>query len=174
MRLTRPLHVLRTALVAVALIGAAGCSHYHLGKSGKPAFQTVYVAPVVNVAFAPQASALVATQVRNSFATDGRLALAAGPDAAEASIAIKLLSYSREVVAARRSDTGLARKFAVTLRAELTVTDRAGTVLVNVRPLQVTREIFTDSGQQQAEYENMQLLAEALGREVVHSVLDTW
>lgn len=174
MRPLRPLQLLRAALLACALAGFAGCSHYHLGKSAAPAFHTVYVAPVVNVAFAPQAAPLVATQVRNAFATDGRVALGTGPESAEVTLAVKLLTYSREVVAARRSDTGLARKFAVTLTAEFTVTDRAGTVLVDRRPLQVTREIFTDSGQQQAEYENMPLLAEALARELVHSVLDTW
>lgn len=172
----RRLAPIRTAVLAVlggTLFFAAGCANYHAGSPQAAPFHTVYVAPVVNESFAPQAAGLVATQVRAAFLTDGRVATA-DAGASEATVAVKLVSYSREVAAARRDDTGLARKFSVTLRAEVTVTDRAGKVLVNRRPVSATRDIFTDGGQQQAEYNNLQLLAEVLAQEVLHSVFDRW
>lgn len=167
----------RAALrVSAAVLGSllvAGCSHYHLGAPQAPAFRTAYVAPVANEAFAPQAAGLVATQVRAALLADGRVTTGA-PGESEVTVRVRLLSYTREVAAARRDDTGLARKFAITLRAEVTVTDRAGKNLLDRRPVQATRDVFTDGGQQPAEYQNMQLLAEALAQEVVHALFDRW
>lgn len=174
MRPLRSLPCVRAALAVAALFFAAGCSHYRLGQPANPAFRSLYVAPVVNQAFIPQATALVNTQVRQTLATDGRIELAADAAAGDVTLAITLLGYQREVVAARRSDTGLARKFAITLRAEITATNREGRKLLDRRSIVVTREIFTDSGQQQAEYENLPLLAEALAREIAHVLHDTW
>ncbi len=161
-------------LLALALAGAlAGCSHYHLGAPGRPLAQSIFVAPVVNASFAPQAGPLVTEAARLALARDGRTDLAAA-DSAEAKLEIRLVRFERDVLAARHDDTALARKFAAKLTAEITLTDRNGKILLDRRTITATRDVFVDSGLQPTEYQTMPLLAEALAVEIAHAVLDTW
>lgn len=166
----------RTALaLGAGLLLLAGCAHYQLGTGTKLSFSTLYVAPVRNASGLPQAQAIVSTQVRQAFINDGRVALAASPAAADATLEVDLISYSRQAAVSLRTDTGLARTFNVTLNARCTLRDnRTGRVLFANRPLSVTKEVFTDSGQLQAEYQNVPLLAQTLAQDVMHAVLDVW
>jgi hypothetical protein len=75
----------------------------------------------------------------------------------------------------RPGDTGLPRKLDVTLTAELTLRDnRSGTDRFTRRPVTVKRQLFTDSGQVQAEYQLLPLLAADLAEKARHAVLDVW
>jgi hypothetical protein len=162
-------------LLALGLGAVAGCSHYRLGHPGTPPARTVFLAPVEATALAPQTRPLVATQVAEALARDGRVRLAARADNAEAVLHIVLVDYGRRLTASLPQDTGLARKFALTLTADVTLIDPlTGNALVETLRIAATREAFTDSGQQLAEYQTMPLLAEALAREIVHRLLDTW
>ena len=165
----------RLPLAVAGLIGLAGCAHYQLGTKTRLAFTTLYVAPVENHALLPQARALVATEVREALVKDGRVALVASPEAADATLQVTLAGYNREVAAASSTDTGLARKFALHLRATCTLTDnRTRRPLFSNREIVVTKDAFTDSGQLQAEYQTLPLLASALADQVAHAVLDVW
>ncbi len=162
-------------LLALALLGSVtACSHYHLGAPGKPLAQTVFVAPAINASFAPQAAPLVTDAVRLALARDGRIQLAANEEAAEAHLQIRLLRFEREVLAARRDDTALARKFAAKLTAEITLTDHNGKILIDRRNIVATRDVFVDTGLQPTEYQTMPLIAEALATAIAHALLDTW
>jgi len=161
-------------LAAVVALGLGGCAHYHLGAPAAPGFGTVYVAPVANATFAPQAAALVTTQVREEFARDGRVQLAGDAPAADVRLTVRLVAYERDVAAVRHDDTGRARKYAVTLTAEVTLADRTGRPVIDHRSVRVARDVFLDSGQQPTEYQTMPLLAAALATEITHVVLDTW
>lgn len=162
-------------VLAVAFGPTVGCSHYRLGPPGTPPARHVFVAPIEAAALAPQARPLVATQVAEALARDGRVRLAARADNAEAVLHIVLVDYSRRLTASLPEDTGLARKFALTLAADVTLIDPlTGLPLVATQRIAAVREAFTDSGQQLAEYQTMPLLAEALAREIVHRLLDTW
>ena len=87
----------------------------------------------------------------------------------------RLVGYDREVAAASSADTGLARKFALSLRASCTLTDRrTGRRCFTNRQMKVTKDAFTDSGQLQSEYQALPLLAAALADRVAHTVLDVW
>jgi len=166
--------------LVLLLLGASivsGCSHYQLGTGAKSplAFHTLYVAPVANKSLLPQAQAIVSERVRDAFARDGRVALAAAGDAADATLEVTLTDYHREVAAARAGDTGLARKFNLILTASCTLRDhRAGKVLFENRTVSTSLEAFTDQGQLQAEYEAVPLLASALADKITHAALDTW
>lgn len=152
-----------------------GCSHYRLGTGAAPGFQTLYVEPVANRTLLPQSQPLVATRLRESFARDGRVQLANSAGGADATLVIVLNDYRREVAAVRQGDTGLARKFNVTLGATCTLRDnRSGKVIFENRPVSAVREVFTDSGQLQSEYQTLPLLADALAAKVVHAALDVW
>lgn len=162
-------------LLALTLLGTlSACSHYHLGTPAAPAFATIFVAPAVNASFAPQAGPLVTDRVRTALARDGRLTLAASPTDAGARLQIRLVRFERQVLAAQRDDTALARKFGATLTAEITLLDRSGKILLDRREVKASRDTFVDSGLQPTEYQTMPLLAEALATEIAHAVLDTW
>ncbi len=162
-------------LLSLGLLGVSACSHYQLGTKTKLAFATLYVAPVENRAMLPQAQAIVATEIRDALLKDGRVTLVTSPEAADATLRITLVGYEREVAVASSVDTGLARKFALSLRAACTLTDnRTGKPLFTHREIRVTKDAYTDSGQLQAEYQALPLLAGALAGKVAHTVLDVW
>jgi hypothetical protein len=158
----------------VALL-LAGCAHYQLGTGAAPAFRTLYVEPVANKTLLPQSQPLVSTRLRESFARDARVQITGSPNAADATLTVVINDYHREIAAAREGDTGLARKFNVTLGASCTLRDnRTGKLIFENRPVVAVREVFTDSGQLQAEFQTLPLLADALAVKVVHAALDVW
>ena len=158
-----------------SVLGLTSCAHYHLGTGATPKFRTLYVEPVANKTLLPQAQALLSTRIRESFLRDNRVALVNSPEAADATLAIVINDYHRDVAAVREDDTGLARKFNVTLGIACTLRDRrSGRTIFEGRPVSAQREIFTDSGQLQAEYQTLPLLAESLAGKVVHATLDVW
>ena len=181
------LRPLLASFLGAALFGfTPGCSHYQLGTGGKLAFTTLYVQPVTTQVLLPQAQAIIATQVRDAFLRDHRVTLVNSPEAADATLAIKITDYRREVATQRRDDTGLARKFAITLTVHCTLTDRrAGQPLFSRREIMARRDAYNDSGQSlpsgasvsgqlQSEYQALPLLADALAAKVAHAVLDVW
>jgi hypothetical protein len=164
-----------TGLLSLWLLGLAACSHYQLGTQTKLAFTTLYVAPVENAAMLPQVQMIVATEIRHALLQDGRVTLVNSPETADVTVHVTLTGYERQVVAASSADTGLTRKFALVLRASCTLTDnRTKHPLFANRALQVSKDAYTDSGQLQAEYQALPLLAGALGGKVAHTVLDVW
>lgn len=166
---------LRLLLAAALALLPAACAHYRLGPGGQPAFTTLYVAPVANRTMLPQSAALVGTQLRESFLRDARITLVNSPAAADATLDVTLVDYSRAVAAPRSDDTGLARKFQLSLLAECTLRDRrTGRVWFARRPVGATKEAYTDSGQLQSEYNTAPLLASSLADNIVHAVLDVW
>lgn len=166
--------MLRPLLLLACAFVLCGCSHYQLGTGSTLAFRTLAVEPVANRTQLPQAQALLSTRLREGFARDARITLA-DASAADAVLTVTITSYVREVAAAREDDTGLARKFNVTLGATCTLRNRlTGAVIFRDRPVQAVREVFTDSGQLQAEYQTLPLLVEALTQRIVHVTLDQW
>lgn len=169
---------LRLILGVACAVGAtllAGCAHYRLGTGSAPAFRTLFVEPVVNKTLLPQAEAVVSARIRESFLRDPRVTLAPSAAAADAVLVVVINDYHREVAAGRQDDTGLARKFNVTLGAACTLRDnRSGQSIFEGRQIVAVREVFTDSGQLQAEYQTLPVLAEVLAGKIAHAALDTW
>ena len=90
-------------------------------------------------------------------------------------LSVNLVSYSRTVAVSRPDDTGLARRFDVTLQARGTLMDnRTKQPYFSQRALDAKRGVFTDSGLVPSEYQALPLLAELIANEAVHAVLDTW
>jgi hypothetical protein len=159
-----------------AILGVTpACSHYHLGTEAKLNFRTVYLEPVTNRTHLPQAQAILSTQLRETFARDGRIELVNSASVADATLSVVIDDYHRDVAAVREGDTGLARKFNVVLGATCTLRDNRGAKsLFEHRPVTATREIFTDGGQLQAEFQVLPLLAETLAAKIAHAALDVW
>lgn len=174
-------------LLAVALVLCGGaffsaCSHYKLGSGGTLPFRTLYIAPVENAANIPQGAALFSAQLRETFVRDGRLRIVNSPDAAEATLTVTLERYTRNMTTSRGDDSGLARKFDLTVAAVCTLqATGSGKAYFEKRPVTSTRQIFAtpspdsrESDQLQAEYNTMPLLAASLASGVSHAVLDVW
>jgi hypothetical protein len=162
---------------AVVLLPAfvSSCANYQLGTGSKPVFRTLYIAPAANKTLLPQAQALLSSRIRETFARDGRVQLVNSAAEADATLALTIDSYRREIAAVREGDTGLARKFNLTLGATCTLRDnRAARPIFENRALSVVREAFTDGGQLQSEYQALPLLADALAAKVLHAALDVW
>jgi hypothetical protein len=160
----------------------AGCAHYQLGTEGKLSFHSLYLAPVENKSKLPQAVAIVSTQLREAFIHDGRVTLVDSAAEADATLEVSISNYGREATTARPDDTGLARKFNLSLSAVCTLRDnRSSTPLFDKRPIAVEQQIFAtatpqqaDSNQLQAEYQALPLLASSLAQKVAHTALDVW
>jgi hypothetical protein len=154
----------------------SGCANYRLGSGGQLSFRTLYIAPVVNESNVPQAVAIVSTQLREAFLHDSRVILVNSAEEADATLTVHLVKYRRESASSQTNDTGLTRKFDVTLHAEATLRDnRDNKLIFEDRKVQASRQVFTDSGQQlQAEYQNIPLLAESLAKNVRGAALDIW
>jgi Lipopolysaccharide-assembly len=167
--------VVSLAVFAALAVSSPGCANYRLGTGVSSAFRTLYIEPVANQTLLPQSQALLSTHLRESFARDGRITLVNTSEAADATLSVLINDYHRDVAAGRADDTGLARKFDVTLGASCTLRDRrTGHAIFSGRPVQVRREVFTDSGQLQAEFQTLPLLTDALARKVVSAALDVW
>ena len=175
LRLTAPRILLAVLGPLFAVLCLAGCAGYQLGTGSGPRFATLFIAPVTSETLIPQAQVLVTTQLREAFIKDGHVTLVDSAAAADAVLQVTLTGYGREATVALPNDTGLARRFDVTLKAAATLTDnRTGQALFTRRPLSAKRGVFTDSGLVPAEYETLPLLAELLAADAAHAVLDTW
>ncbi len=166
--------VAQLALVVAVALGLGGCSHYQLGTGSTPGFATLYVAPATNQTTLPQAREMLTTRVREAIARDGRVTLVNSPAEADATLTLTIVDYHRDVAAVREGDTGLARKFDLTLGVDCTLQLRDGKTLFANRRIEGVREAFTDAGQVQTEYQTLPLLAELLARKIAHASLDTW
>jgi len=159
----------------LAVLSLTGCATYQLGTGSAAKFTTLFIAPITTEALIPQAQALVTTQLREAFIHDGRVKLVNSAESADAVLTVTLAGYDRAVAVSRPDDTGLARRFDVTLRAKATLTDtRTKQAYFSARQIDARRGVFTDSGLVPSEYQALPLLAEILASEAVHAVLDTW
>jgi hypothetical protein len=169
--------MLRTScfILLLGCVALAGCANYQLGTGGTQKVSKLFIAPIGSDALIPQAQALVTTQLREAFIKDGRVELVESADEADAVLKVTLSAYNREVGVVRADDTGLARRYDVTLHGRATLTTKPeGRALFENRELLARKGVFTDSGQVPAEYQTLPLLAEKLASEAVRAVLDTW
>ena len=169
----RRLSPLACLLLAVFFL-ATGCSHYRLGTDSKLSFRTLYLEPVENKSLLPQSRAIVTTQLRETFARDGRISLVNSSAEADATLKVVISDYHRDIATVREGDTGLARKFTLTLGTLCTLRERSGKIIFENRPLAAQRVAFTDSGQLQSEYQTLPLLADAVAAKIARAALDSW
>lgn len=170
---------LRILFSAVCLLSSVlwmtGCAGYQLGTGTTPKFATLFVAPVKTEALVPEARAELTTRIREAFIRDGRVRLTTDAASADAVLQVTVAGYHRDVAVTRPDDTGLARRFDVTLQARASLlNNHAKEAWFSDRVLESKRGAFTDSGLVPAETQLLPILGESLANEAVHAVLDTW
>ncbi|NBB80114.1 MAG: hypothetical protein GVY36_11830, partial [Verrucomicrobia bacterium] len=146
----------------------------------------IYVKPVQNDSFAPQAQALLTSQIREALIRDGRLRLVTSEKAADAVLLVKLTQYSRETATRDRQDTTVGVDFDLNLAAEVTLFDQVnGQYFFKERLLSERSNAFVDNpfappgttrsqGFLQAEYQAMPRITRDLAKKIADEVLSPW
>jgi len=168
------LSLLSLVVLVVGLFSGTACSHYQLGTGSKLGFRKLFVAPVSSEVMLAQARTIVGLRLREDFLRDPRIELVGSREEAEAVLEVNLKTFKREAVVAQKQDTGLGRKFALTLTAECTLKRSDGTVVFAKRAINAQREDYNDLGQNQAETETLPIIAQDLSNHITHAVLDSW
>lgn len=172
--LKQALSLLGVLAVCSCVAFFAGCAHYKVGTGSELAFKSLYVAPVDSEAEAPQARALVWAKLRETLLRDTRVTLVESPQEADATLTVVLKKYGRDATVSKADDTGLARKFSLTLQADCTLALRDGKELFSKKRIVAQKEAYVDSGQLQSEYNTLPYLADSLSQSIAHAALDVW
>jgi hypothetical protein len=171
-------------LLLVVLSLASGCAAYQLGAPAELPFKTVYIRPASNHSYAPQAQAIVSSQLREHFIRDGRLKLVTSAKAADAVLTVNLTDYKRRGGARRSTDTVVASDFVTSLSADISlynsykgdyffenrrISDHTRTYIENPYATGLSTQAY-----QQSEYQAMPVLARELARKIADEVLSVW
>ncbi|MFP4673253.1 MAG: LPS assembly lipoprotein LptE [Opitutales bacterium] len=167
----------------------AGCANYQLGSPGAPPFKNLYVRPTTNDSYAPQAHALVSTQLRQILLRDSRVTLVANEAKADAVLEVTLSEYDRSpgARAGRDSeDTVRARDFDVGLKSRISLYNRGkGEYLFHNREIEekthayaenpfTPDDTFNTQGFLQAEHQAMPRLARGIAANIANEILGAW
>jgi hypothetical protein len=164
----------------------SGCNSYQLGNPVELPFKSIYIKPVTNDSFAPQAQALLSTQIRDAFIRDGRTKLVTSRDAADAVLIVNLTEYNRYAAARQSFDTTLASSFLLTLAAEVSLFNQnKGSYYFQKRMIQKSSSAYvedpyaTTAASQtqdflQSEYQAMPRLTEDIAHRIADEVLNPW
>lgn len=159
------------------------CSNYRLSGTPQPLpFKSVYVKPVQNYSYAPQAANLLSTQVIDMISQTPGLNVADLNDA-QAVLEMTLVDYKLQgsstrtdnLSGSRRTDTALASAFFVTLEVKCTLKDRVtGEIIFKDRLVKATDNVYVGQSFLLSEYQNMPILTRELARKVVDQVIGIW
>lgn len=162
-----------TCLTLMAGLLIFGCAHYQAGDGSTIPFSSIQINPVINQSLAPQANQVLNHDLREAFIQSGKLTLVGS--GADTELTVTITHYGRETIATNSRDTGLARKYTLSLTAscELRSSGEA-TPYFSERELTVETEIFLDSGQTRAETHAIPLLSKKLANAISNEVLQVW
>ena len=172
------------ALLTLAFI--SGCNSYQLGNPVELPFESIYIKPVSNDSFAPQAQAMLSTQIRDAFIRDGRTKLVTSREAADAVLLINLIEYNRRAAARQSDDTTTAASFSLVLTAEVSLFNQnKGDYYFQERIINESSSAYVDNPYAtsevaqtqnflQMEYQAMPRLTYDLSRLIADEVLNTW
>jgi hypothetical protein len=160
-----------------------GCANYHLGSSAPITFKTIYIQPATNHSFAPQAQAIVSTQIRETFIRDGRVQLVANEADADAVLYVDLTDYNSTAAALNSQDTEVANSFDLTLTAEISLFDQTqGSYLFKDRKVSADTQAYIGNpyaeseiiSYQQSERQAMTQLSLDMAKKITNEVLSPW
>lgn len=175
-----------TLLCLVATCALVGCKSYQLGSPAELPFKTIYVKPVSNDSYAPQAQAILSSQIREAFIRDGRLQLVTSEESADSVLLVNLTEYRRNAASRSQNDTVVARDFDLYLTAKVSLFDQnQGDYYFENRELTERSNAYVEnpyldaSDPQaqdflQAEYQAMPRITRDLARKIADEVLSPW
>lgn len=172
------------AMFTLAFI--SGCKSYQFGNPARLPFKSIYIKPVANDSFAPQAQALLSTQIRDTFIRDGRTKLVISRKAADAVLIVNMTEYNRRAAARQSVDTAVAASFSLVLAVEVSLFDqKKGEYYFQERIIQESSSAYVDDPYAdpgaiqtqdflQTEYQAMPSITRDLARRIADEVLYPW
>ena len=159
--------------MVLSLVFLSGCTSYQAGDGSSAPFSTLQINPVVNQSQAPQANQVLNHDIREAFIRSGKVHLdSAGADT---QLNVTLTKYERQTIATNSQDTGLARKYELTLTASCDLINLTeSSPYFSTREVTATVDIFLDAGQTQAETTAIPLLSKKLAEAIAKEVLQVW
>lgn len=164
------------ASVLFATLLAAGCAHYQLGNARRNLpFHNLYVKPVINRSYAPQAQALLSDQLRRTLQQQGDIKIVSDEASADVTLEVVLTDYSRTILSTSDQDTYLANSYLLELTAQCTL---AGTTLTVIyfyeKPVTATVQVQVGNSLVVSEYQNMPVLTRELATKINNLVISSW
>jgi hypothetical protein len=160
-------------LVAALNLFSQSCTHYQAGDGSSVPFSSIQVNPIKNQSQAPQITQILNHDLRQAFLQSGKVVVESS--GADTQLNVTLTRYERENIATNSQDTGLARKYALTLVATCDLTNTGeDSAYFRERTVTATLDIFLDSGQTRAETNAIPLLSKKLADTIANEVLQTW
>ena len=175
----RPLPGFLACWCCLALLLSSGaCTHYQPAGSTALPFKTLYIEPVKNRAYVPQAQVLLTDNIIKAFLRDGSVRIVAR-EQADATLSVTITDYQRGLSATQQNDTARARSFNINLQTTIKLVDnRTGKVYLKDRSLSADEKTFSRDQEgntlPQAEYQTIPLLTRELARTIRNTVLNQW
>ncbi len=165
---------LATLLASFLLIGG-GCASYQLGNPSQPDYGSIRVAPPRNESSLPQAEAPIATALRQAIQQSGDLEFSSATTA-DSVLELTLLEISRPIAAALSEDVGRGRKFELVAQLSLSLRREGDSenYLIRDRTFTVRQDIFSDSGQIDAERQATPELARKIAERAAQILQEAW
>ena len=161
----------------------SACKAYQLGSPAEIPFQSLYIKPVANQSFAPQAQPILSAMLRENFIRDVRVNVVAEMEAADAILYVDLTDYRRNATARNQQDTTIADIFDLTLQASVSLLDPStGAYFFQDRTVRTTTNAYTANPYQNdsvinyqlSERQAMEQLSRELARAITNEVLSPW
>lgn len=166
----------RYCLVFSVLIFLSACSCYKLGNPGLDhlPFSTLYVKPIINETFVPQAQALLSEQLIHTLQQSG-IYITQCEGSADATLVVVMNRYKEVLSATRKKDTTLASSFEVTLEARCTLVNNiTGEIYFTNRKVSAYIEGQATRSLQRVLYQDMPVLTQKLADKIRNLVTGAW
>lgn len=159
------------------LLILSACSHYRWGNPGLNSlpFQTLYVKPVINKTFIPQAQALISQHLIRCLQQSG-ICITSSEESADATLIVVLRDYDQTILTKQqKTSTTLASSFKVSLLADCTLLNN-----ITCKPcfsnqcISASINAEVNNNVQQVIYQDMPILAEKLANQIRNLVVGTW
>ena len=176
-------HVVISLGLAAIFGFQSSCSSYRLGSPIEIAFESIYIKPVANHSFAPQAQSIISAQLRETFVQDARVKIVALEKNADAVLDITLTKYDPRAAARSSVDTVLADNFDLYLTASVSLYNQStGEYLFENRSIETRTNFYTNNpyledqpiAYQLGERQAMEQLARQIARKIADEVLSPW
>jgi len=164
------------ALLLLPLLFLCGCGSYHLGNPGLAnlSFKTLYIKPVINKTFVPQAQALLSEQLIRFFQQSG-IDVTQSEESADATLIVVMDKYFYRIFSSKSTDTTLASSFVVVLQANCSLIDNKSCCpLFENTKIASTFNAEANDSVQRVLYQDMPILTQKLANQIRNLVTGTW
>ncbi len=160
-------------ILVLALL--SGCASYQLGNPVNLGYDSVYVKPVRNDSTYPLLEQILTTSIINAINESGTIRTTNQSDA-QSILEVVVANADREIAAVTSQDVGRGRKFEMNFEVlcSLYPNDGSNQAIFRGRPVRISQDIFSDSGQVNAEHQAGPEIARKISLKVANLFSDSW